>query len=200
MRRSIPSLAFAAIALWAACSPDAPKIVGTWRNRDKQILTVNPTLKGTVYQLTACAPPLAVDIHRDPYDAYAIQFEIDQTVYFPPAEASRFGGAQFFCSSSDSDPMCSFCRINGRSMTCMAPEQKISGFGATVMHDCNWTQLSTSPTSSITASYDAGISCGFAPDGGGCTALLETEDTGPTPKDAAADAGVADTGSTGGDS
>src|SRR5262249_25786077 len=112
-----------------ACSPDAPLVVGTWRNRDKQLLTVGTDLHGLVYQLTPCTPPLAVKVHRDPYDAYAIQFVPDQTVYFPPEEASLFGGTQYFCSSSDSDPMCSFCRIDGNQMNCTSPEQKISGFG-----------------------------------------------------------------------
>jgi hypothetical protein len=164
----------ASISAFLACSPDAAKVVGTWVNREKVYLTVEKDLRGQVYQLTACARPLTVKIHRDPFDSYSIQFDKDQTLYFPPRIKSLFGGAEFFCSSADSDPMCSFCRIDGKQMTCTAPEQKITGFGATVQHDCVWTQVSTSATSSVTANRDAGISCpALTSDAGGCSAMLE---------------------------
>src|SRR5260370_40681833 len=140
-----------------ACSPDTPKVIGTWINRDKQYLTVGADLKGKVYQLTPCARPLSVNIYRDPFDTFSIEFGRDQAVYFPPKEAPLFGGAQFFCSSPESDPMCSFCHIDGKEMSCTAPEQKINGFGATVQHDCVWMRISTSSTSTVTAHYDAGI-------------------------------------------
>jgi hypothetical protein len=151
-----------------ACSPDAPKIVGTWQNRDHQVLSIGPTLHGKLSQIAKCGPPLDVRVYRDPFDAYAIQFDINQLIYIPPRELQFFQGAEFFCADQDSDPMCNFCRIDGKTMTCNSTDQKITGFGEPVTHDCVWTQISTAITSTVTGGFRLPGSCPTSPNDGGC--------------------------------
>lgn len=171
-RRALWRIGLAGAALLGAalitCAPDPPSIVGTWRNRDRQILAIGRTLNGFVYQIAECAPALAIKVKRDPYDAYAIQFEADQSVYFSPRQQPLFEDARLFCSSKDSVPMCQFCRIEGQQMTCETTEQKIIGRGATVTHDCTWQRVSSSTRTPEVTTYDTGPGCPPLFDAGGC--------------------------------
>jgi hypothetical protein len=185
-------------AITLSCSPDASKIVGTWINNDRQVLTLDKTLHGKLSQIARCGTPLAVRAYRDPYDLYAIQFDLNQLIYFPPRELQFFGGAEFFCADKDSVPMCNFCEIQGRSMICQTTEQKITGFGETVTHDCTWHQISVATTSTVISDFRLPGSCPAIQDAGGCnTPGLQPFDSGTGPDAAASLDGGRDAGPSG---
>lgn len=138
------------LVLLYRCGPKEPEISGTWRNDASQLLFVGPNLEGQVTQEAPCSARLSIKVRRDPYDGYSIRFEPGQTVFFPPLQRTNFGMNEYFCASKDSVPMCAFCRVEGDSMKCNTPGQKIAGSGATVHHDCNWVRVSTSSTSTTT--------------------------------------------------
>jgi hypothetical protein len=176
-------LSSASILALLSCKPDEPEIVGAWRNDTQQLLVIEPNLTGKLLQERMCAPPLVVSIHRDPFDAYAIRFDPNQLVYFPLVQKELFAPSEYFCASKDSVPMCQFCRVEDKTMSCTTTEQKITGRGATVVHNCNWRRVETT-TATISDM------CPPPVDGGaGCRA-------GASPIDGGEDAGDLDAGVT----
>jgi hypothetical protein len=158
---------FIAVALVAvACTPDDPQIVGRWQNGTKQYLVVEANLTGRLTQQAACSPDLMIRVHRDPLDAYALFFVPNQSVYFPLVQRPLFEPNEFFCASKDSTAMCNFCRLEDSThLACEQTEQKITGRGSTVTHDCTWVRVETSSTST------QAVSCPMVADAGtGCTA------------------------------
>ncbi|MCK6546017.1 hypothetical protein L6R52_09120 [Myxococcota bacterium] len=176
-----------ALALTAvACSPDAPEIAGVWRNGTGQLMVIEPDLTGVVWQEEACAPPLSFTMHRDPYDGYAIRFDDNQSIYFPLAQKDLFAPSEYFCSSKDSVAMCRFCRLDGDTLGCERTEQKITGRGGLVTHDCTWARATGTSTTSI----DAGVTCPVPFDAGtGCRVALPPNPDAGVPEDARTDAG-----------
>jgi hypothetical protein len=134
------------LAVWAfaaSCHPGHAEIIGVWRNQTNQIISVGSDLNGVLTQSAACAPLLTMHVNRDPYDNYALEFDLNQRVYFPPAERMYFGSAEYFCSSDQSVPMCRFCEVRNEQMNCQTTEQNITGYGQPVVHNCTWVRLST---------------------------------------------------------
>lgn len=184
---AVATAAAVAFAALAACSQDPPEVVGLWRNGTNQLMVVGPDLTGVVYQEAPCTPSLRIHLHRDPYDAYAVRFEDNQSIYFPLAQKELFAPAEYFCASKDSVPMCQFCRLEGDTMSCSTTEQKITGRGVLVTHDCAWRRLIPG-TGTSTTPVDAGLTCpGTFDAGGGCRPNVDDRiDAGD------ADAGVRD--------
>lgn len=174
-------IASALVLVALACSPNPPAISGRWTNKTKQLLVIEEDLSGRVTQEARCASQLNVTVHRDPFDAYAIFFDENQPVYFPLEQRPLFAPNEYFCASKDSTAMCIFCRLDGDdTLTCDETEQKISGRGALVTHDCTWTRVGTTTTATTS------VGCPNIPDAGtGCRAINSLEDPDP-------DAGVRD--------
>lgn len=155
-----------ALTLVFACGSDTAEIIGVWKNGTDQILDVGSDLRGTLTQTNRCAPRLAMFMHRDPFDNYAIRFEPNQNVFFPVDIAEQFLPNEFFCSSRDSVPMCRFCRVDGDALRCEAPEQDLARINPKVKHDCAWVRVSTASTATI-ATSTAG--CPRLPEESDCT-------------------------------
>ncbi len=164
-----------------ACSPNPPAVSGRWTNKTKQLLVIEEDLSGRLTQEARCSPQINVTIHRDPLDAYSIVFNENQPVYFPVVQRPFFEPNEFFCASKDSTPMCNFCLVQeNNSLDCEETEQKISGRGGLVTHDCTWTRVTTTTTST------SSMGCPVVPDAGaGCRAINTVIDPSP-------DAGVRD--------
>lgn len=159
---------FALLLLTAlACNPDEPQVVGRWQNSTKQLLVIEKDLSGRLTQQARCAPDLRITMHRDPFDAYALFFEENQPIYFPLVQQALFQPNEFFCSSKDSIAMCRFCRLTDPDhLDCESTEQKITGLGSLVTHECAWVRVQTSSTST------AAPGCPMTPDAGtGCRAI-----------------------------
>jgi hypothetical protein len=158
----------AAIGVAFACNPDEPELIGRWSNTTKQTLVIESDLSGRLTQEATCAPDLQMAIHRDPWDAYAFFFVDNQAIYFPVEQKALFAPNEYFCASKDSVAMCRFCRLaDADHLECEQTEQKITGRGAFVTHDCNWTRVQTSSTTT------SSVSCPAQPDAGtGCRATV----------------------------
>jgi hypothetical protein len=184
--RTNTRLAVALVLTAVACTPDAPEIAGLWRNGTRQLMVIDADLTGKVWQEEACAPPLSFTMHRDPYDGYAIKLDDNQSIYFPLAQKDLFAPSEYFCASKDSVPMCRFCRLDGDTLACEPTEQKITGRGSLVTHDCTWARATGTSTTTI----DAGVSCPIPFDAGtGCRVALPSDPDAGVAPDAVADAG-----------
>lgn len=147
-----------------ACAPDEPEVVGRWQNSTQQLLVIEKDLTGRLTQEARCAPDLRITMHRDPLDAYAVIFEDNQSIYFPLEQKALFQPNEFFCSSKESIPMCRFCRLSDPNhLDCEQTEQKITGLGSLVTHECAWVRVETSSTSTTSDNCprvaDAGTGC-----------------------------------------
>ena len=125
------------LVLAAGCGVDDAEILGSWTNRSGQQLIVGGDMSAQLTQAATCTPDLIAIIERDPFDGYAIRFEPNQRIFYPPSQQGAFFG-ESFCSSKKSVPMCRFCQVDGQEMVCESPEQEIVGAGVGVVHDCNW--------------------------------------------------------------
>lgn len=173
-----------------ACRPSPAEIIGAWANQEGQVLLVDDALSGQVSQIAPCAAPLEIQIRRDPYDAFAIRFRESQLVHIPPKQRAMFGGAEFFCSSRESVPMCQFCRVDGSEMGCTPTHQKIATTGASVTHPCTWTRLDVTATSSISTTPNIAPECPSAAGTTGCRVGSGTDAGEPNEADSGAlDAG-----------
>lgn len=188
--------ATAAAAALASCKADAPEVVGTWTNSSGQTLVVASDLTAEVTQLTR-EPPVRLKVHRDPYNGYAFLYVPNQAVFFSPADVqARYGGFQYFCATADSDPMCAFCRVDGKKLRCDTTSQSLTGLPLPVVQDCSWTLRSKTATlSALGPAPDAGP-C-LITDDGGVDALDDASIGGAeagVPDGSAADTGASDSG------
>lgn len=139
----------AGLAGVVACGVESnPGVIGVWRNGTHQVLNVRPDLTGWLTQSATCSPTLEVSLERDPFGGWAIRFEPNQRIFYPPIQ-KRFFLGESFCSSPGSMPMCNFCQVEETRMTCDATRQEIVGSGVRVSHDCSWLSVPTTTTSSV---------------------------------------------------
>lgn len=148
------ALACATAAIWA-CGTEDTKLVGLWRNGTGQVMNVRSDLSAYLTQASTCSPTLEVDLERDPFGGWAIRFDANQRVFYPPVQ-QRFFRGDSFCASPSSKPMCTFCQVEDTKMVCEVTEQDIVGSGVRISHDCTWLRVATTTTATV-----APLSCGL---------------------------------------
>ncbi|MFO0723391.1 MAG: hypothetical protein U1E65_06400 [Myxococcota bacterium] len=132
-----------------SCGLENVALEGAWKNQTGQLLLIAGDFSGRLTQTPTCTPELKVDLERDPWGGWAIRFHPDQRISYPLRQKQFFTGDSF-CSSEGSKPMCNFCRVTGTTMTCESTHQDIVGSGVSVTHDCNWTRVTlTASTSTV---------------------------------------------------
>lgn len=134
-------------ALAVSCGLENVALKGTWRNRTGQLLVISGDFSGRLTQTPTCSPELAVDMERDPWGGWAVRFHPDQRIFYPLRQKQFFSG-ESFCSSEGSKPMCNFCKLEGSTMECEPTHQDIVGSGVSVTHDCSWTRVVLTTTTS----------------------------------------------------
>jgi hypothetical protein len=131
-----------------ACGTEDTTLPGRWQNGTRQVLEIRPDLSGWLTQAATCTPTLEVDLERDPFGGWAIRFDDNQRIHYPPVQ-QRFFEGDSFCSTPGSKPMCNFCQLEETKLTCEPTKQEIVGSGVRITHDCTWLRVGTTSTSSI---------------------------------------------------
>lgn len=143
------ALVFAGVgALAWACGTEDSGVVGLWQNGTRQVMNVRPDLTAFLTQAATCTPTLEVDLERDPFGGWAIRFDSNQRVFYPPVQRRFFRG-ESFCSSPGSKPMCNFCQLEETKMVCEPTAQEIVGSGVRIAHDCTWLRIATTTTATV---------------------------------------------------